>query len=349
MEIFGYMFEFQNPELVNDFIFLLLLAAGAFVLTMILTPVLTHFLYKYKFWKVPQQNSAVTGDKTPIYHKLHAGKHRNIPTMAGILIVFVVIALTLIFNLSRSQTFLPLFTIASFAVIGIINDYMNVRRIGTAAGISSRLKWILLLALAAFGAWWFYSKLGWDIIHVPAIGDFDINWWYVPLFMLVIVSTANAVNITDGLDGLAGGLTAMSFGAFGAIAFARGQVGLAVFCGTVMGALLAYTWFNIYPARFFMGDTGSLALGATLGVVAMLTNSVLVLPIIGLVFVLDTGSSLLQITSKKLFKRKIWPIAPLHHYLEYRGWPETKVTMRFWVIGAVFAIIGLALGLIGRG
>lgn len=343
------MFEFQDPKLVNDVIFMLGMATGAFGLAMALTPLLTHFLYKYKFWKVPQQTSATTGDKTPIYRQLHAGKHRNIPTMAGILTVFVVIVLTLIFNLSRSQTFLPLFTIGSFAVIGIINDYMNVRRIGSNAGISSRLKWIMLLSLAAFGAWWFYSKLGWDVIHVPAVGDFSIGWWYIPLFMLVIVATSNAVNITDGLDGLAGGLTAMSFGAFGAIAFACGQLGLAVFCATVMGALLAYTWFNIYPARFFMGDTGSLALGATLGVVAMLTNSVLVLPIIGFVFVIDTGSSLMQITSKKIFKKKIWPIAPLHHYFEYRGWPETKVTMRFWVIGAVFAIIGLAIGLIGRG
>ncbi len=344
------MFEFQDPKLVNDVIFMLGMATGAFVLAMVLTPVLTHFLYKYKFWKVAQNQSALTGDKTPIIQKLHAGKHRrNIPTMAGLLTVFVVIVLTLIFNLSRSQTFLPLFTIGSFAVIGIINDYMNVRRIGSNAGISARLKWIMLLSLAAFGAWWFYSKLGWDVIHIPAVGDFSIGWWYIPLFMLVIVATSNAVNITDGLDGLAGGLTAMAFGAFGMIAFARGQLGLAVFCATVMGALLAYTWFNIYPARFFMGDTGSLALGATLGVVAMLTNSVLVLPIIGFVFVIDTGSSLLQVTSKKLFKKKVWPIAPLHHYFEYRGWPETKVTMRFWVIGAVFAIIGLAIGLIGRG
>lgn len=344
------MLDFQDPELVNNFIFLLGMAAGAFILGMVLTPVLTHFLYKYKFWKIPQSTSATTGDKTPIIRKLHANKHqRNLPTMAGILIVFVVVLLTLIFNLSRSQTFLPIFTIISFAIIGMINDYMNVRRIGSSAGLSSRLKWVLLLSLSAFAAWWFYSKLGWDVIHVPAIGDFAIGWWYIPLFMLVIVSTSNAVNITDGLDGLAGGLTAMAFGAFGGIAFARGQIGLAVFCGTVMGALLAYTWFNIYPARFIMGDTGSLALGATLGVVAMLTNSVLVLPIIGLVFVFDTGSSLVQIFSKKVFKKKVWPIAPLHHYFEYLGWPETKVTMRFWVIGAVFALIGLAIGLIGRG
>lgn len=343
-------FEFQDPEKVNNLIFLLGMAAGAFGLAMLLTPVLTHFLYKYKFWKVPQDKSAVTGEQTPIIQKLHADKHqRNLPTMAGILIVFVVIVLTLIFNLDRSQTFLPLFTIGSFAVIGIINDFVNVRHIGVHAGMSSKLKWILLLALAAFCAWWFYYKLGWSTIHIPAWGDLEIGWWYFPLFMLVIVSTANAVNITDGLDGLAGGLASMAFGAFGAIAFASGQIGLSVFCATVMGALLAYTWFNIYPARFIMGDTGSLALGATLGVVAMLTNSVIVLVIVGFVFVIDTGSSLLQITSKKLFHRKIWPIAPLHHYFEYKGWPETKVTMRFWVIGAVFAIIGLAIGLIGRG
>ncbi|EKD49920.1 MAG: hypothetical protein ACD_63C00012G0003, partial [uncultured bacterium] len=266
---------------------MLALAAGAFVLAMALTPVLTHFLYKYKFWKVPQRKSAVTGDKTPIISKLHAAKHRrNLPTMAGVLIVFVVVIITLIFNLERSQTYLPLFTIISFAIIGIINDYVNVRRIGSMAGFGSKLKVILLLTLSAFGAWWFYYKLGWDTIHIPAFGDYSIGWWYIPLFMLVIVATSNAVNITDGLDGLSGGLTAMAFGAFAMIAFSRGQIGLAAFCGTVMGAVLAYTWFNIYPARFIMGDTGSLALGATLGVVAMLTNSVLVLPIIGFIFVI---------------------------------------------------------------
>jgi len=177
-----------------------------------------------------------------------------------------------------------------------------------------------------------------------------IGWLYIPLFLFVIIASANAANITDGLDGLAGGLLTISFGAFSIIAFIQGQIGLAAFCLTIVGSLLAFTWFNIYPARFFMGDTGSLALGATLGVVAMLTNSVLVLPIIGFIFVIETLSVIIQLISKKLRKgKKIFLCTPIHHHFEAIGWPETKVTMRFWVIGVVMAAIGLVLGLIGMG
>ena len=157
------------------------------------------------------------------------------------------------------------------------------------------------------------------------------------------------MNITDGLDGLSGGLLAASFGAFGIIALAQGNIGIAGFCLATVGAVLAYTWFNIFPARFFMGDIGSFALGTALGVVAMLTNSVFVLPIIGFVFVMEAGSSLVQIISKKLFKRKIFISAPLHHHLEAIGWPETKVTMRLWIIGAVCAGLGVMIGLVGKG
>jgi phospho-N-acetylmuramoyl-pentapeptide-transferase len=165
----------------------------------------------------------------------------------------------------------------------------------------------------------------------------------------MIVSTANAVNITDGLDGLAGGLSIFAFGAIGIIALFQGQTGIGYFCGTIVGALLAFTWFNIYPARFFMGDTGSLSLGATLAVVGMLTNSVVALLIIGFVFYLELLSSFSQIVSKKFFHYKIFLSAPIHHHFEALGWPETKVTMRFWVVGAMTAVIGLIFGLLGGG
>jgi len=191
--------------------------------------------------------------------------------------------------------------------------------------------------------------LGYSIIHIPAVGDFEIGLLYIPLFILVIISTSNAVNITDGLDGLSGGLLATAFGAFAIIALAQGNVGIAGFCMATVGAVLAYTWFNIFPARFFMGDIGSFALGTALGIVAMLTNSVFVLPIIGFVFVIEAGSSLIQILSKKIFKRKIFISAPLHHHLEAKGWPETKVTMRLWIIGAICAGLGIMIGLVGKG
>jgi phospho-N-acetylmuramoyl-pentapeptide-transferase len=211
----------------------------------------------------------------------------------------------------------------------------------------------MTLILACLGALWFYFKLDWTIIHIPGGNYFglpyniDLGLWYIPLFIFVIVSSANAVNITDGLDGLAGGLLAIAFSVYTIIALNQGKLELAIFTATIVGAVLSYTWFNIFPARFFMGDTGSLALGATLGVVAMLTNTAIVLPIIALVFVVDTFSAILQIFWKKFFRRKLLPISPLHHTFEYMGWPETKVTMRLWIIGAVIGVIGLILALIG--
>ena len=205
------------------------------------------------------------------------------------------------------------------------------------------------MAIAAVGAWWFYSKLGWDVFHIPGVGDFFLGLWYIPIFIMVIVGLAFSVNETDGLDGLAGGILAIAYGAFGFIALIQGNIALAAFCGTVMGALLAFLWFNIYPARFFMGDTGSMALGMTLGVIAFLTNSVAVLPIIGFIFVIEALSVIIQITSKRLFKKKVFLSAPIHHHLEALGWPESKITMRFWVISAVMAVIGMMIALVGRG
>ena len=221
---------------------------------------------------------------------------------------------------------------------------------GGVAVLPSKLKLFLITAIAAVGGWWFFAKLGVVAIHIPFVATpMHIGWLIVPLFVLVVVATANAVNITDGLDGLAGGLVTSAFGAYTIIAFLQGRYGIAAFCLTVVGALLSYTWFNIFPARFFMGDVGSFALGTALGVVAMLTDTVLLLPIIGIVFVAEAGSSLLQIMSKKLRNgKKIFRIAPIHHHFEACGWPETKVTMRFWVIGQVASVAGLIFFLLGK-
>ncbi|MBI3495012.1 phospho-N-acetylmuramoyl-pentapeptide-transferase [Candidatus Berkelbacteria bacterium] len=340
----------------QDFLLIFLLVVVAFVITIALTPLLTAVLYHFKLWKKPK-SEAITGEKAAVYQKLHGEKHRrHVPTMAGILVWFVVTALTLLFNKSRAQTYLPTFTLVSFGLLGLVDDLINVRQSNGVAGLRFWMKMFWLIALSSLGAWWFYYKLGFSAIHVP-LGEklfglpplVEIGWFYIPLFILVIVSTANAVNLTDGLDGLAGGLLSVVFGAYVLIALTQGKLALAAFCGTLVGATLAYTWFNIYPARFFMGDTGSLALGATLGVIAMLTNTALVLPIIGFVFVIDTLSSIIQIASKKLTGRKVFIVAPLHHHLEAMGWPETKVTMRLWVIGTVFAVVGLFIALLGRG
>lgn len=340
----------NEQQLIQNFTFVLIQASLSFGLAIALTPVYTYFAFKFKLWK-QIRTTTTTGEKAKVFTALHAAKHkRNIPTMAGIIMVIAISIVTLLLNLSRSQTYLPLFGLVAAGAIGLLDDFINIRGSGKGvAGLRSVIKFSLILLIATVGALYFFFRLGYSILHVPAVGDFDIGLLYIPLFILVIVSTSNAVNITDGLDGLSGGLLASAFGAFAIIALAQGNIGIAGFCMAVVGAVLAYTWFNIFPARFFMGDIGSFALGTALGVVAMLTNSVFVLPIIGLVFVLEAGSSLIQILSKKIFKRKIFISAPLHHHLEAKGWPETKITMRLWIIGAITAALGAMIGLVGKG
>ena len=206
-----------------------------------------------------------------------------------------------------------------------------------------RHRLLIYTTIAAFGAWWFFWKLDWDLIHIPFVGDFNIGWWYIPLFVFVLVATAFSVNETDGLDGLVGGVLLIAFGAYAVIAFSQGKMDLAVFCGVIIGALLAFLWFNIHPARFFMGDTGAMSLGITLGIIAMLTNAFLLLPLIGFVLVVESASVIIQLLSKTIRHKKIFRSTPIHHHFEAIGWPETRITMRFWIIGGVMAAIGLIL------
>ena len=332
----------------NELTHVFLLSVGAFLLAMFLTPIYTFFAYRYRFWKHQREN-AVTGEKLQVFNRLHEGKiRRNIPTMAGVISVIAAGLVTLLFNLDRAQTWLPLVAFAGGAAVGLIDDYLNIFGSNKKdAGMRAPVKFALITLIGLVLGWFFYVKLGVMSFHVPFMGDVSIGWLIIPLFAFAAVATGNAVNISDGLDGLAGGLLGISFGAFGVIALLQQQVLLAGFCFTMVGVLLSYLWFNIYPARFFMGDVGSFAYGVSLGVVAMLTNSLLLLPVIGLLFVIEAGSSLIQIVSKKLFKRKIFLSAPIHHHLEAIGWPETKVTMRFWVIGCVMAFIGVMLALAG--
>jgi len=332
---------------------ILLLGFLGFLVSMLATPIYTTLAYKGKWWKKPR-TQATTGEKAKIFTKLHAEKHKRlIPTMAGAVIVFSVAVVTLAFNLSRSETWLPLAAFVGAAGVGLLDDIINIRGSGDGKEkirLSAKAKLMLTVIIALIGGWFFYYKLGVNSIHIPIVGtQLHIGWLIIPLFVLVVVSTANAVNISDGLDGLAGGLTSSAFAAYAIIAAIEGRFGVSAFCLTMLGALLSYTWFNVFPARFFMGDVGSFALGTALGVVAMLTNTVLILPIIGIVFVAEAGSSMLQILSKRLrHGKKIFKIAPIHHHFEASGWPETKVTMRFWILGQVAAVLGLIVFLLGR-
>lgn len=320
----------------------------SFIITMALTPIYTTAAYAGQWWKKARVN-AITGEAAKIYTKLHAAKHsRNIPTMAGIVFVLAVALVTLSGNLIRSETWLPLAAMVGAGCIGLIDDIINVRGVGgNIAGMRAKIKLLLLLIISLIGGWWFFAKLGVTDIHIPFAGPLEIGWLIIPLFVLVIISTANAVNITDGLDGLAGGLSAIAFAAYALIAVIESKYGIAGFCMAIVGALLSYTWFNVYPARFFMGDVGSFALGTALGVVAMLTDTVLLLPLIGAVFVIETGSVILQVFSKRLRGKKIFLSSPIHHHFEAIGWPETKVTMRFWIIGEVAALAGIITFILG--
>ncbi len=340
--------EIVSQALNDAVVRIFVLGVVGFLLAMMLTPVYTFAAYRFKFWK-RQRTESTTGEALSVFTKLHANKFkRNIPTMAGMVFVLAIVIVTFVFNLDRRETWLPLAALAGGALVGLIDDVINIRGKGKGvAGLRSQLKFLMIAFIGAVLGWYFFEKLGVSAVHVPFVGEWQLGWLIVPLFAFVVVATGNAVNISDGLDGLAGGLASASFTAFGVISLLQGNPMLAAFCFTVVGALLSYLWFNIYPARFFMGDVGSFALGTSLGVVAMLTNSLFILPIIGLLFVVEAGSSLIQIFSKKVFKRKVFISAPIHHHLEATGWPETKVTMRFWVIATVMSFVGVMIALTG--
>ena len=324
----------------------MLLGILSFVLAMLLTPLYSHFAYKYKWWKISRTHST-TGEQLQVIASLRI--KRTVPLMAGLITLTAVTLVTVLFNFNRNQTWLPLAGLLGGGIVGLIDDIINTRGGGgNVAWLRAPIKFAMISAVAAIGAFFFYYKLGFSTVHVFGNFDLHLGWLIIPIFMLVVVSTSNAVNISDGMDGLAGGLLMSAYTAFALIAGLQGNYGIAAFCITVAGAVLAYLWFNIPPARFFMGDVGSFSLGVSLGVVAMLTNTLFLLPIIALVFVAEAGSTLLQILSKKIFHRRIFIAAPLHYHLEAGGWPRTKVTMRLWVAGQVCAFLGLVIAIVGN-
>lgn len=327
---------------------ILVLGFLGFALTMALTPFYTTIAYKYEWWK-KQRSDAWSGGAATVYAKLHAAKHRrNIPNMAGIVFLLSVTVVTIALNLDRSQTWLPLAGMVGAGAIGFVDDWMNIRGSSKIAGMRAKVKFLLHSVVALVGGWWFYAKL--DVTSLNfGFGEVALGAFVVVLFWFVVIATANAVNITDGLDGLAGGLLVSSFSVYTVIAAAQGKYALAGLCLTIVGALLSYTWFNIHPARFFMGDVGSFAMGTALGIIALQTDTVYVLPIVGAVYVAETGSVIINRLSRKLRGgKKVFLSSPIHHHFEAIGWPETKVTMRFWILGQVAGVLGLILFLLGR-
>lgn len=338
---------------------ILILTIFSFFVAFFSAPILTKFLYKYHLGKRIR-----SPEKAPIYAQLHKDK-AGTPTMGGILIWGTTLFLSLtffylskltnfdIFNqlnfLNRKETLLPLGVLVASALIGLLDDLFNLEKpILGKRGLTMGHRLLLYTFIAAIGAWWFYVKLERDSIYLPFFGDLNLGLFYVLFFIFIIVATAFSVNETDGLDGLAGGTLLTSFGAYGTIAFIQGRYDLTTFCGVIVGALVAFLWFNIYPARFFMGDTGAMSLGVSLGVLAMFTNQVMLLPIIGFIFLIESLSVIVQVISKKLRKKKIFLSTPIHHHFEAIGWPEPKVVMRFWLISGLSAVSGLIIFLIER-
>lgn len=327
----------------------LILALGAFLLAMFLTPFYTDIAYKHKWWK-KQKKATAQGDSLPIMRKLHAHKFKRVfPTMAGVIGVITVAVVTWVCNWDRGETWLPLMGFLGGALVGLVDDLINVFGKGEgAAGLRAPVKFVMISLVGLILGWFFAFKIGWTSVKIPYLGNFELGPVIMMLiFAFAVVATSNAVNISDGLDGLAGGLAMIAFAVFGVIALLQGNWKLFAFCMTVVGWLLSYIWFNVPPARFMMGDVGSFALGAGLGVISMMTNSFFLLPIIGILLVVEAGSSLIQMLSKKILKRKIFLSAPIHHHLEAKGWGEAKIVMRFWVIAGVFAMIGLFIAATG--
>lgn len=348
-----------------DVVKILVTASATFFVGMVITPFLADFLYRHKMWKKSSVKLSMDGKEASITSKLHNDEERKTPRMGGVVVwgsVFVTsilfFVLGLIFPqtifeklsfLSREQTWLPLFALVSGGLFGLIDDYLVCRESGTYAGgglaLRARLLFVFLLALG--GAWWFYVKLGMDSVHVPFSGDVSLGIWFVPLFIIFMIGIYSG-GIIDGVDGLSGGVFASIFTAYAVIAFAEGRIDLAAFSSVVVGGLLAFLWFNVPPARFFNSETGTMALTTSLTVVAFLTKAVLVLPVIALLLVATSASSLIQIISKRYRGgKKVFLVAPLHNHFQALGWPPYKVVMRYWIISVVLAFIGIVIALVG--
>lgn len=336
--------------------------ALAFFVGLAITPIATHFFYKYKMWKRYSRNEDTALD----FQKIHNEEDElKTPRVGGIIIWVSVILVAFIYYLisilfphsaiikmnfiSRDQTLIPLFTLILGSLIGLSDDLIQIYGKGKFAHDDKtwrRWKVFLIFLLSFIIGIWFYSKLGMTSIHIPFGGEFNLGILFIPFFIMVTLATFSG-GVIDGIDGLSGGVLASIFTAYSVIAYADNQINLAAFCGILAGATLAFLWFNIPPARFYMGETGIMGLTITLATIAFLTNSVLILPIVALPLVISSLSVILQVLSKRFRNgKRVFRLAPIHHHFEAIGWPSYKVTMRFWVLSIMFAIIGIIFAVI---
>jgi phospho-N-acetylmuramoyl-pentapeptide-transferase len=338
----------------------------SFGIGILAAPVLIHYLYKHKVWKKKGGKGNGIGDATgtPLFDSLHKDTEESTPRMGGILIwgttiltAVLVMVLSRAFGggftklefINRGQTWLPLFALVVGGLVGIIDDVLDVTK--GKGGLRMRYRLAVVTVFAAFAGWWFYVKLGVSAIGVPFIGAVHLGLFFIPFFILVTI-VLYASGIIDGIDGLAGGIFAFIFMTYAGIAFAQNQIALSGFAATVAGALFAFLWFNIPPARFYLTETGTMALTLALSVTAFSADTlgegvgVSVLPIIAFPLFATVVANVLQVMSKKFRKKKLFRIAPIHHHFEAVGWPAYKVTMRYWVITIMCGIFGLAIALL---
>ncbi len=334
----------------------------AFSIGIATTPLLTYFLYRYKVWKKSGGKHAIGGHAATEFNRIKAAGETKTPRMGGIVIwgsVLLTVGVLHILHwllpdnllgslnfVSRAQTWIPLTVLIIGGGIGFLNDFYDVTHDGRGLRLSIRLG--LITVLAGTIGWWFFEKL--EITHIgfPGNGGLELGVWIIPFFVLLTLGLY-ASGVIDGIDGLSGGVFAAIFSAYTGVALINGQYDLAAFCITMVGGILAFLWFNIPPARFWMTETGSMPLTLTLAVVVFMTdslgggNGVFLLPLIGLPLVATVGSNVLQLSYRRLYGKKLFRVAPLHHHFEAIGWPSEKVTMRYWVISIICALSGVAL------
>ncbi|OHA88094.1 MAG: hypothetical protein A2741_01250 [Candidatus Zambryskibacteria bacterium RIFCSPHIGHO2_01_FULL_43_27] len=356
--------------IIADIVKVALPAVLSFIVGIGITPVISDFLYRNKMWKKKAGKVDLAGNSTPIFNELHKEREVNTPRMGGMIIWISVFLSALIIwiaaqflpseiavkldFISRNQTWLPLFMLILGASFGLSDDLLEVRGTGDnmAGGLSLKKRLIIVALLGLIAGSWFYFKLDVSVIGLPGDLFLPLGYLFIPFFALILMALYSG-GVIDGLDGLAGGVFATMFAAYAGIAFYQQQIDLAAFCLTVVGGILSFLWFNIPPARFYMSETGTMGLTMTLGVVAFMTDTlgggygIIVLPVIAMPLVITTLSVVIQVLSKKYRNKKVFLVAPIHHHFEVIGWPSYKVTMRYWIIGVIFAILGVVLALVG--
>lgn len=339
---------------------ILIPATLAFIIGILITPVLTHYLFRYKVWKKTGGKIALNGTDATEFNRLKGEGETKTPRMGGIIIwgsVLLTVVILFIFErlfpefifanldfFSREQTWIPLSTLMIGAAIGFLNDFYDVTHKGKGIRLSVRI--IIISILSGLIGYWFYQKLGVTSIGIPFDGSLEIGILIIPFFIL-LTNALYASGVIDGIDGLSGGVFAAIFSSYAGVAIIQSQFEIAALCATITGAILAFTWFNIPPARFWMTETGSMALTLTLSVIVLMTDNlgdghgVFLLSIIGLPLIATVFSNVLQISYRKATGKKLFRIAPLHHHFEAIGWPSYKVTMRYWIISIICAILGI--------